>query len=109
MSHHYIPGRSRRSVPPSRSGSVGRRSRRTGTEPLTAYSALGLRLLLSSVALPVFAAGTALLALWSATSGPRDVPAPSVLTGLAIACGVITVLTVIDLAVLLRRRSQERN
>ena len=75
---------------------------------MTARSALGLRLLLSCAALPVFAAGTSLFALWAA-SGPHDSPSSTVLEGLAIACGVIVVLTLIDLTVILRGRSQERH
>lgn len=86
----------------------GRNPRRTGTEPLTAYSALGLRLVLSTAALPVFVAATVLFGLWAASSGPHDSPSSAALAGLAIACGVIALLTAVDLAVILRRRSERR-
>jgi hypothetical protein len=109
MWHRDVPGRRPGTVSRSRPGFIGRRSGRTGTEPMTARSALGLRLLLSCAALPVFAAGTSLFALWAASSGPHDSPSSTVLEGLAIACGVIVVLTLIDLTVILRGRSQERH
>lgn len=45
------------------------RMKRTGTEPATAQSALGLRLALCVIALPVFVAGAVLFTVWAA-SGP---------------------------------------
>ncbi|MGY1434138.1 DUF6343 family protein [Streptomyces reniochalinae] len=86
------------------------RSRRTraGTEPVTARSDLRLRTLLSSVGLPVFAAATALLAWWAASSGPHSSPSDRVLSVLAALCGVLALGAVVDLVVLRRRREQER-
>ncbi|WP_328535396.1 DUF6343 family protein [Streptomyces sp. NBC_00344] len=86
----------------------GRKLERTGTEPLSAYSALGLRLVLSSAALPVFVAGAVLFGLWAAASSPHGSPSSALLAGLAIACGIIAALTAVDLAVIVRRRSQQR-
>lgn len=94
--------------PRSRSGFIGRRSERTGSEPLNARSALGLRLLLTIAALPVFLAGTVLFALWAAASGETDAPDSSALAGLAVVCGLLAVFAVLDLLVILRRRSRER-
>ncbi|MDT3396851.1 DUF6343 family protein [Streptomyces sp. B1866] len=95
-------------MPRSRSGALGRRRERTGTEPATAQSALGLRLLLSLVAVPLFAAGTVLLAVWAASSDAGSSPSATDLAVLAAACGLLTLLAVGDLAVVLRRRSRER-
>ncbi|MGW7259490.1 DUF6343 family protein [Streptomyces sp. NPDC054834] len=47
---------------------------RSGTEPATARSVLGLRLALSAVFLPLFAAATAAFALWAVHQGPGDSP-----------------------------------
>nr|WP_311675282.1 DUF6343 family protein [Streptomyces sp. DSM 42041] len=94
-------------VPRSRSGAVGRRRERTGTEPVTARSALGLRLLLSAVFLPVFLAATALFWYWTAVSGPQDVPDSGSLRVLAVACAVLSVLALVDLVAVLRRRHRE--
>ncbi|GFH38168.1 DUF6343 family protein [Streptomyces pacificus] len=82
---------------------------RTGTEPVTARSALALRLVLSLAALPVFAAGTGLFAAWAGASGPGDSPDPSVLVALAVACGVLVLVAAVDLLVLGRRFSHDRH
>ncbi|MEE1942083.1 DUF6343 family protein [Streptomyces sp. TRM 70361] len=82
---------------------------RTGTEPVTARSALGLRLLLSLVYVPVFLAGTVLFAVWASRAGPGDAPAPDSLRTLAWICGVLTVLGLVDLSVVLARRRRERS
>ncbi|MFD4610349.1 hypothetical protein ACFWOT_20085 [Streptomyces sp. NPDC058440] len=64
---------------------------------------LGLRLLLSAVFVPVFAAATAYFAVWAADSGPGDSPGPGPLTTIAVVCGVLTLLAAIDLTVVARR------
>ncbi|MGC5360831.1 DUF6343 family protein [Streptomyces sp. DT24] len=86
--------------------SYGGRPGREGTEPITARSAVGLRMILASVALPVFAVGTVLLALWAADSGPHDSPSSLVVSVLAGICGALALFAALDLAVLLRRRSR---
>ncbi|MFI2432644.1 DUF6343 family protein [Streptomyces sp. NPDC018693] len=91
-----------------RAGLIGRYFPRTGTEPLTARSALGLRLLLALLFLPVFTAGAIGFALWSAASGPGDSPSSGVLTGLATLCAILAVLTALDLWVISRRLRRER-
>ncbi|EST36910.1 hypothetical protein N566_15775 [Streptomycetaceae bacterium MP113-05] len=103
------PGRraARDPVPRPRSGMVGRHQERTGTEPATARSALGLRLLLSSVFLPVFLAATALFWYWTQSSGPQDAPSSGSLRVLAIACAVLSALALADLLAVLRRRRRE--
>ncbi|MCF2436377.1 DUF6343 family protein [Streptomyces thinghirensis] len=58
----------------ARSGAIGRRLPRTGTEPVTAQSPLRLRLLLSAVFLPLFVAGAAFFGVWAADTGPGDSP-----------------------------------
>ncbi|MGK5529581.1 DUF6343 family protein [Streptomyces sp. URMC 129] len=85
----------------------GRRPR-TGTEPVTAYSALRLRLLLSGIFLPFFAAVTVVLAVWWAASDSGDQPSPAELGRLTVGCAVLTVLAAIDLVVVLRRRRAQR-
>lgn len=101
------PRAARPPVPRSRSGLVGRHAERTGTEPATARSALGLRLLLSSVFLPLFLAGTGLFWYWTAQSGPQDVPSSGSLRVLTLTCAALSLLALVDLVVVLRRRSRE--
>ncbi|MFE2379258.1 hypothetical protein [Streptomyces sp. NPDC059398] len=81
---------------------------RTGTEPLTAYSALGARLVISSIALPVFAAGAALLALWAASARSSGAPSTTALVVLAALCAVFTAIAAIDVAVIRRHRAERR-
>ncbi|MEW2630831.1 DUF6343 family protein [Streptomyces sp. NPDC048389] len=100
--------RRRDPVPRSRSGMIGRRYERTGTEPVTARSALGLRLILSCAGVVLFAALTALFAVWAAGAGPDDSPSRWELGLLAGGCGLLTVVAAVDLVVILRRRGRER-
>ncbi|MEU8352696.1 DUF6343 family protein [Streptomyces sp. NPDC048845] len=95
-------------VPRSRSGVVGRRWERTGDEPVTARSALGLRLLLAVVYTPVFVAGAALFAVWSASADPAGAPSAGSLAVVAALCAALALLSALDLAVVLRRRRRER-
>ncbi|WP_037732517.1 DUF6343 family protein [Streptomyces megasporus] len=81
---------------------------RTGTEPVTARSALGLRLLLSVLYLPVFIAGTVLFALWAARAEPGDSPSADSLTKVAWICAALALLGAVDLAIVLTRRRNER-
>nr|WP_256361633.1 DUF6343 family protein [Streptomyces sp. TRM70350] len=97
-----------RPVSRERSGMIGRRFPRTGTEPSTARSALRLRMLLTAVFLPVFVAATALFAVWAANSSPGDTPGPALLTGLAVACGVLAVIAAVDGVVVRSRMRRER-
>ncbi|MFF8726874.1 DUF6343 family protein [Streptomyces sp. NPDC015171] len=101
-------GRASAPAPPP-SGAFGSRSPRTGDEPATARSALRLRLLLSALFLPVFAAATAGFAVWAAHQGPDDSPGPGPLTALAVVCGLLALAAALDLAVVSRRRRRERN
>ncbi|MGW0777872.1 DUF6343 family protein [Streptomyces sp. NPDC002835] len=95
-------------VPRSRSGMIGRRYERTGTEPVTARSALGLRLVLSCAGVVLFAALTALFVVWTAAAGPGDSPSRWELGLLAGGCGLLTIVAAVDLVVILRRRARER-
>ncbi|MEU2221804.1 DUF6343 family protein [Streptomyces sp. NPDC018347] len=95
-------------TPRSRSGAFGHRFPRTGGEPVTARSAQRLRLLLSAVFLPVFAAATAGFAVWAAGQGPGDSPGTGPLTVLAVVCGLLALTAALDLAVLSARRRRER-
>jgi hypothetical protein len=81
----------------------GRRPR-TGTEPATARSALGLRLALSAVFLPLFAAATVAFAVWAAHQGPGESPGSGPLTVLAVVCGVLALTAAADIAVVTARR-----
>lgn len=75
---------------------------------MTARSALGVRLILSLLFIPVFLAGTALFWYWAVNSGPRDVPSSDSLRTLTLVCAVLAVLAVIDLLVVVTRRRRER-
>ncbi|KUO15015.1 hypothetical protein AQJ91_43850 [Streptomyces dysideae] len=97
-----------RPVPRSRSGVIGRRFPRTGTEPWTAQSPLRLRRLLSAVFLPLFAAATAPFGLWAARSDAGDSPGRGVLVGLAVVCALFAVAAAADLVVVARRLRRER-
>jgi hypothetical protein len=103
--HH---GRTAAPEPRSRSGAFGHRLPRTGTEPVTARSALRLRQLLSAVFLPLFTAATAGFAVWAAHQRPGDSPGSAPLTTLAAVCGVLALAAALDLAVLTGRRRRER-
>ncbi|MGW1135671.1 DUF6343 family protein [Streptomyces griseoluteus] len=95
-------------VPRARPGTTGRRQARTGTEPVTARSALGLRLVLSVGGLLVFLLGTVLFAIWAGAVRQQDVPDPTQLTVLAVICGVLAVFAAVDLVVVLLRLARER-
>ncbi|MGW1605372.1 DUF6343 family protein [Streptomyces eurythermus] len=97
-------GRPTTPSPRSRSAPPGGRAPRTGGEPVTARSALRLRLLLGAVFLPVFAAATAGFAVWAAREGPGDSPGTGPLTALAVICGLLALGAAADLAVVSARR-----
>ncbi|MFH8449184.1 DUF6343 family protein [Streptomyces fungicidicus] len=99
---------SREPVSRDRSGTIGRRSPRTGTEPVTARSPLRLRLLLAAVFLPLFVAGAALFGARAALSGAGDSPGRGPLILLAAVCGVLALTALLDLVVVLRRLRRER-
>ncbi|MEV5491998.1 DUF6343 family protein [Streptomyces bobili] len=92
----------------ARSGAVGRRFPRSGTEPVTAQSPLGLRLILSGVFLPVFGVATVAFAMWAEQSGPGDDPGRGPLIVLAVVCGVLALLAAVGLLAVLRRLRHER-
>ncbi|MFC7885833.1 DUF6343 family protein [Streptomyces sp. NPDC057376] len=92
----------------ARSGAFGRRHPRTGTEPVTAQSPLGLRLVLSALFLPLFLAGAAYFAVWAADAGPGDSPGRGSLVVLAVVCAAFALLAAADLMVVLRRMRHER-
>ncbi|MGV9345558.1 DUF6343 family protein [Streptomyces spiralis] len=87
---------------------IGRRHPRTGTEPATAQSPLGLRLLLSAVFVPLFCAAAAFFALWAADWIPGDSPGRGALVVIAAVCAALAVLAAVDLAVVVRRMRRER-
>ncbi|WP_448315965.1 DUF6343 family protein [Streptomyces sp. CO7] len=93
--------------PDGRGQAAGRR-RRSGTEPVTARSALGLRLLLSAVFLPVFVALTVFFALWAADVGPGESPDRGMLITFTVVCALVALLAAADLLVVLRRRRRAR-
>jgi hypothetical protein len=86
----------------------GHRPPRSGTEPVTARSPLGLRLLLSVIYAPLFLAGAALFALWASHSSAHSSPKSGTLNALAITCGVLALLALVDLVVVVRRRRREQ-
>lgn len=106
--HEPRTGSGREPVSRARSGMIGSRYPRSGTEPVTARSPLKLRLLLSSVFLPLFVAGTVLFAVWAAGSDAGDSPGRGPLTLIAVVCGVLALTAALDLGVVLRRLRRER-
>ncbi|MEJ1199531.1 MULTISPECIES: DUF6343 family protein [unclassified Streptomyces] len=92
----------------ARSGAIGRRFPRTGTEPVTAQSPLRLRLLLSAVFLPLFVAGAAFFGVWAADTGPGDSPGRGSLVALAAVCAAFVLLAAADLMVVAGRLRRER-
>ncbi|MEV6316589.1 DUF6343 family protein [Streptomyces sp. NPDC051776] len=95
-------------VPRSRSGIRGRGHPRTGTEPVTARSALGLRKLLAVIYTPVFLAGAVLFAIWASRSHAGSSPSSGALGAIAIVCAVLSLLALTDLMVVEHRLKRER-
>ncbi|MFC4496035.1 DUF6343 family protein [Streptomyces ovatisporus] len=89
-----------------RSAPAGRRPR-SGTEPVTARSALRARLILASIFTPVFVAATALFWYWTTQTGAGEAPSAGSLLTLTIACGLLALFSLVDLLVVLRRRRRE--
>lgn len=87
---------------------VGRRWERTGTEPVTARSALRVRYLLSLIFLPVFVVGTGVFWYWMSRSGPSDAPSEGSLRVLTVMCAALALFALADLVVVVRRRRRER-
>ncbi|GAB2817961.1 hypothetical protein KDA82_06780 [Streptomyces daliensis] len=81
---------------------------RQGDEPVTARSALRLRLLLASLFTPVFLAGTAVFWYWTAHSGPHDAPSSGSLRTLTLISAALALFALVDLVVVLVRRRRER-
>ncbi|MGW4298254.1 DUF6343 family protein [Streptomyces sp. NPDC004376] len=96
-------------VPRSRSGLVGRRWERTGTEPVRARSALKLRLVLSAIGVLAFLFGTVVFGVWASKSTPVSNPSAMELSVLAAICAFFALLGIVDLVVVLRRRARERD
>jgi hypothetical protein len=103
MSDRRRPQWATEPVPRARSGAVGRRLPRSGTEPVRARSALRLRLLLSAVFLPLFLAGAAFFGVWAADTGSGESPGRGILVVLAVVCGALALLAAADLLVVIRR------
>lgn len=102
------PGRHGRPVPRGRSGVIGRRYPRSGTEPVTAQSALGLRRVLSGVFLPLFGGAAVVFGVWAASSDSHDTPGRGPLVTLAAVCAALALFAAVDLLVVTRRRRRER-
>ncbi|OMI34866.1 DUF6343 family protein [Streptomyces sparsogenes] len=81
---------------------------RTGSEPTTARSALGLRVALATVYVPLFVVGAVIFGFWASRARPGDSPSPTVLSVLAIVCAVLALLALADYAVVQRRRKAGR-
>ncbi|MGP3968854.1 DUF6343 family protein [Streptomyces sp. 6N223] len=79
------------------------RLRRTGTEPVTAFSDLRLRMLLSVIFTPVFVVATVLLCVWWLNAEPDDPVGRGPLGAAALICAAASVVAVIDLVVVRRR------
>ena len=73
---------------------------RTGTEPVTARSALGVRLLLAVLFTPLFLAATGLCWYWTTQTGAGS------LRTLTLICAGLSLFALTDLIVVLRRRSR---
>jgi hypothetical protein len=108
MRHEPSERARRQPVPRARSGVIGRRSPRTGTEPVTAQSAVRLRLMLGGIFLPLFVAAAVVFGVWSAHSGPGDSPGPGVLATLSGVCAALALVAALDLLAVVRRLRRER-
>ncbi|WP_399893276.1 DUF6343 family protein [Streptomyces sp. BBFR51] len=108
MSDRHRPHWATQPAPRARSGAVGRRSPRTGTEPVRAQSALRMRLLLSAVFLPVFVAGAVFFGFWAAGTGSGESPGRGMLVVVAVVCAALALLAAADLLVVVRRLRAER-
>ncbi|MDQ1033706.1 hypothetical protein QFZ75_000122 [Streptomyces sp. V3I8] len=97
-----------RTVSRARSGPLGLRRARTGTEPATARSPLRLRLLLSAGFLPLFVAASVIFAVWAANSGTEDSPGRGVLIVLAAVCAALALVAAGDLGVVTHRLRHAR-
>lgn len=82
---------------------------RSGTEPATARSPLGLRLLLSALYTPLFVAGAVLFAWWASKSHGGSSPSSGELGAIAVICAVLSLLALADLTVVLHRREHEKH
>ena len=80
---------------------------RTGTEPVTARSALRIRLILAVLFTPVFLAATALFWYWTTQTGPGDAPGVDSLRTLTVICGALALFSLVDLMVVVRRRRRQ--
>ncbi|TDC22554.1 hypothetical protein E1265_15495 [Streptomyces sp. 8K308] len=85
------------------------RLERTGTEPITAYSDIRLRILLSAIFTPLFAGATVAFAIWLGASGSDSSPGRGPLIALTVGCAILTLAAATDLAILLRRRREARD
>lgn len=104
-----MPHRQQGSGPdPDREGLLGRLLPRTGSEPLTARSALRLRLILSVLFTPLFILGAVVFWVWSSNAGPQDVPTGDSLRLLAWISTGLAVFAAIDLLIVLWRLSRAR-
>ncbi|WP_129305801.1 DUF6343 family protein [Streptomyces sp. L2] len=86
----------------------GHRRARSGTEPVVARSALGLRMALSGFFFPLFAAASAGFGVWASGSTPEDHPSDDSLWWVCGICGVLALVAAVDLVVLARRRKREK-
>jgi apolipoprotein N-acyltransferase len=85
------------------------RLRRTGTEPVTAFSDLRLRLLLSVIFAPVFVVGATLLGLWWLTAETGGgLTSRGAIGVAALLCAAVAVFAVTDLVIVVRRLRRER-
>ncbi len=105
---HRPPGGHAPEARGARRAAAGGRLPRTGTEPVTARSALRARLVLASIFTPVFIAATARFAYWTAETGTGEAPITGSMLVLTVACGLLALFSVVDLLVVLRRRREER-
>lgn len=99
----------RRDPGPDREGLLGRLLPRTGTEPVTARSALRLRLVLSLLFTPLFLGGAVLFWVWSGRAGPEDVPSADSLRTLAWISTALAVFALLDLLVVVWRTRRARS
>ncbi|MGH3309228.1 MAG: DUF6343 family protein [Streptomyces sp.] len=95
---------------PPHSGPLERHWSRThsGSEPVTARSALRVRLILATLFTPLFLAATGLFWYWMTQTGPGDAPGVGSLRTLTLICAGLALFSVVDLTVVLLRRKRAR-
>ncbi|WP_267244843.1 hypothetical protein [Streptomyces sp. PR69] len=84
----------------------GRGRSRARAEPVTAQRPLRVRMLLTMVYIPLFAAGAVLFAVWALWSDAGDSPSPGILMALSFICALLALLALGEAVAIQHRRER---